>query len=394
MTRPLYLVSLAAFLMMTGLSVIFPVLPFYVRWLSLSEAQAGVLMSAYALASVATSPLWGRFSERYGRRPALLIGLGGFALTFAWFGLGSSFGELLLARVFGGLLAAAAQPAIFAYAADVSSKESRTAAMGVVGAAFGLGIVAGPVLGGLLAPLGLRVPFLVTAAIGLLAMMAVWLLVPESLTEEVRAQTQIRREALERSGLGLRRLAVALLALLVFSFLFQTARMGLESTIGFLIEDRLAGDARSVGLLLGGLGLLAAAVQGGGMRALSRRYSDATLLVVGSACCAVGLFGLALAHGWPSITVASVAIALGGALVTPALSAMLSQVDEAVQGEAQGLNQSAQSLGRVLGPLLFTSLYDVAGTVAPYLVAAVVCALALGMAARGLRVTLRIETPT
>jgi MFS family permease len=385
MTRPLFLVSLAAFLMMTGLSVIFPVLPFYVRWLGLSETQAGLLMGAYALASVASSPLWGRFSERYGRKPALLVGLGGFALTFAWFGLGRSFPELLTARLAGGLLAAAAQPAIFAYAADVSTREDRTAAMGVVGAAFGLGIVAGPVLGGLLAPLGLRIPFLATAAIGLVALVAVGLLVPESQSEEIRARNRARRAELGRRGLGLGRIASGLSAFLLFSFLFQTARMGLESTLGFLVEDRIGGGPRGVGLLLGALGLLAAGVQGGGVRALSRRLGDGALLLAGSALGTGGLLALGLAASWSTIALASTAIAIGGALVLPVQTAMLSRAEESVQGEAQGLNQSAQSLGRVVGPLLFTMLYERSGALLPYAAAAAVAALALALAARGLR---------
>ncbi len=382
MTRPLYLVSLVAFLMMTGLSVIFPVLPFFVRWLEIGEAQAGVLMSAYALASVATSPLWGRFSERYGRKPALLIGLAGFSLTFLWFGLGQSFAELLAARVLGGLLAAAAQPAIFAYAADVSSSEDRTAAMGTVGAAFGLGIVAGPVLGGLLAPLGLRVPFLATAGLGALALAGVARFVPESLTPELRARTAARRAGLASRGLSLPRLFTVLLGLLIFSFLFQTARMGLESTVGFLVDDRLGGDPRSVGLLLGGLGLLAAGMQGGGVRALSRRYSDATLMVAGSTLTAAGLLALGLAQSWPAVALAGGLVALGGALVSPSVSALFSRADESVQGEAQGLNQSAQSLGRVLGPLLFTTLYERAGATIPYSTASAICIAALLLATR------------
>jgi MFS family permease len=127
------------------------------------------------------------------------------------------------------------------------------------------------------------------------------------------------------------------------------------------------------------------------MRALSRRYADATLLVAGSASTAAGLLGLAVADGWPELALASGAIAVGGALVTPALAAALSHQGESAQGEAQGLNQSAQSLGRVAGPLLFTSLYEFAGTVTPYLAACAVCTAALALAARGRRPALRQE---
>lgn len=367
MSSALALVCLAAFLLMLGLSVVFPVLPFFVRSLGMSEFDQGLLISCYALASFLTGPLWGRVSERIGRKPVLCVGLAGFSLAFVLFALGDTFWELVAARTLGGLLAGAAQPAIFAFAADVSTPERRSAAMGMVGAAIGIGVVTGPVLGGLLAPFGLRVPFFTTAAIGAAALVAVVLFVPESLPRGARTSGSAAPRA------GARRVA----PFLGVSLLSQTGRMSLESTVGFLVADRVAGDARAVGLLLGAVGLLAVAVQGGGLRALNRRFSDRALLGAGTALLALGLCALGFAASWPAIFGASALAAVGSAVATPTLLAELSRAAPAAQGEAQGLNSSALSLGRVLGPLLFTALYQASPGALPYLVAGAVVSGAL-----------------
>ena len=380
----LILVAATAFLYLLGLGVLFPVLPYFGRELGLSEFEVGLLAGSYALASVVTAPFWGRFSDRYGRRPALLLGLVGFSLAFGLFGLGTSFWQLLGARLLGGVLAAATQPAIMSYTVDITPPERRNVALGMVGAGFGLGALAGPVVGGLLSDFGYRVPFFATAAIGAFTALAVALFVRESLTPEIREETRRRRALLAGSGLGMRRIAAGLAPFLAFSLLVQTGRSGFESTIGFLVDDRLAGDAASVGFLLGGAGIAAVIVQGGALRGLARRYSDHQLMVAGTLLQVLGLLGLGFAPSWTWLVASALVLAAGSALLTPTFTAVLSRAAEDVQGEAQGLNASAQSLGRAAGPMIFTLLYQQTGTLVPYLGAALLTALGLVLALRGL----------
>lgn len=385
MNLRLALISATAFLFLLGLGVLFPTLPYFVRHLGLSEFEAGMFMGSYALAAVITAPLWGRFSERYGRRPAILIGLLGLSLAFGLFGLGSSFAELLGARILGGLLAGALQPSILAYTADITAPDRRSVALGVVGASFGLGAIAGPVLGGLLNEFyGPRAPFFATAAIGLAAAVAAAVLLPESLTNEIRAANVERRRALASRGVTLRHLAAGLSPFLAYSFLVQAGRTGFESTIGFLVDDRFGGQSIQVGYLLGAVGVVAVLVQGGGLRALARRYSDHSILMAGTAGMVVGLIGVAFAGGWGLMIAASLLFGLGIALLTPTFTAELSRVAEDVQGEAQGLNASAQSLARAFGPLIFTSIYVPPGNAAPYLLGATFGTAALVLAYRKL----------
>ena len=368
---------------MLGLGVLFPVLPYY-RELGLSEFQIGSLMSSYALASVVMAPIWGRFSDRYGRKPAVLIGLVGFSLAFGLFGLGSNFWEWLAARVLGGVLAAAALPSILSYTADVSAPERRNVALGTVGAAIGLGVLLGPAFGGAIARYGLAAPFFLASGIGAFAALAVALLLPESLTPEIRARSAERRRELAAQGLGARRIALALAPFLSYSLLVQTSRTGLESTIGFLVADRLAGGPGQVGLLLAGVGTVAVLVQGGAIRPLGRRFDDHRLMRAGTALQLVGLVALGFAGLWWSVAAAAVLVGAGSALLTPTFTAELSRAAERIQGEAQGLNASAQSLGRALGPLLFTPLYPLGGGRYTYLSAALICGLALLLAWRRL----------
>ncbi len=375
--RQLLLVSGTGFLLMLGLGVLFPVLPYYRDDFGLSELEIGTLMSSYALASVMMAPLWGRFSDRYGRKPALLIGLLGFSLGFGLFALGQTFWQWLGARVLGGVLAAAALPTILSYTADVTPPERRNVALGTVGAAIGLGVLFGPALGGAMTRYGLAAPFFLTSAIGLFAALAVALVLPESLTPEIRAQARLRRQQLAGAGLGTRQLARALAPFLGYSLLVQTGRTGLESTIGFLVDDRLAGGPASVGLLLAGLGMAAVLVQGGGIRLLARRYDDHSVMRAGTAIQMLGLLGLVLAHDWPTVIAAALAVGIGSALLTPTFTAELSRAAERRQGEAQGLNASAQSLGRAIGPLIFTPVYQYVSGGATYALAGAVCALAL-----------------
>ena len=289
--RQLVLVSGTGFLLMLGLGVLFPVLPYY-REFGLSELQIGMLMSSYAFASVVMAPIWGRFSDRFGRKPALLIGLVGFSLGFGLFALASGFWQWLAARTLGGLLAAAALPTILSYTADITPPERRNVALGTVGASIGLGVLFGPAFGGAVAGYGLAAPFVLSSAIGAFAAVAVALLLPESLTPEIREQARERRAELRRAGLGRRRIALGLAPFLSYSLLAQTSRTGLETTVGFLVADRLAGGPAQVGLLLAAAGTVAVLVQGGGLRGLARRFDDHALMRAGTLLQLVGLVGL------------------------------------------------------------------------------------------------------
>ncbi|MCE2390648.1 MAG: MFS transporter [Proteobacteria bacterium] len=372
--------ALAAFWIMAGFGVLFPVLPYFSQQLGLSMWEYAWLLGVYPAVGVLAGPLWGRFSDRFGRRPAIALGLAGFGLSFVLFGLGQGFAELFGARVLGGALGAAALPAVFAYAADVSPPERRSAAMGVVGAALGLGLAFGPALGGALSGYGLRVPFFAAGGIAVLGGLAVWALLPESLTSAVRESQAAHRGRLESRGLTGPRIARALFPYLLVGFLLSMARLAIDVTVAFLVADRLGRGPASVGALLFGLGLLAFALQGGAIRPLVARLGDARVYAAGVVLMGAGLLSVIWVQSWAAVIVSGCLVVSGFALHTPTLTALLSRAAEGVQGEAQGLNASVQSLARFAGPIVFAPLYDWAPW-APFALAAGLCALALAAGA-------------
>jgi len=388
-SRGLILVSATAFLTMMGLGVLFPVIGLFVRSLGYSEASVGVLIAAYAGMSFLFSPLWGRFSERRGRKLSILIGLAGFSVGFALFGLADSYLEFLGARILGGIFAAATLPAIFAYVTDVSTPEKRSMSMGIVGASIGLGVVMGPAFGGLLSHFyGYRTPFFAASALGVLTFVLVAFILPESITPALREEIDRRRKERVAQGHTMGKLALELSPFLIYSFLFATAKMGFESTIAWLIADRFYPGVgveevehlvtMKVGLLLFGIGIVGILVQGGGLRLLLRKYREYQLLVCGTGITAISVAVLGLTSHWGVLLTAAGTLAVGYALSAPTFTALLSLSPKAqgVQGEVQGLSTGSQSLGRVAGPLIFAWLYT-QGIEITYLLAGFLCAIAL-----------------
>jgi multidrug resistance protein len=378
MPRSVGFAALTAFVLMLGLGVLFPVLPFLTRELGISDANAGWLLASYPLASFVASPLWGRFSSARGRKPALVLGLCGYALGFILFGFGQSFAQLLAARVFGGLVSAAALPALFAYVADVTSARERSTGMGALGAGIGLGVTFGPLIGWLTyEAFGLRAPYFVSGAIGLANAGAVALLLPESLTPELRAALLRERDAAP----SLARLAVPLAPFLACGFLTSTARMAVDTTLGFHAQNALGATPRGVAGVLFAMGVTSALVQGGVVRALAGRVSDFALFAAGCALMCAGLAWFGAAASWGAVYAAGIPVAVGFALLAPTLQALLSRAAEDAQGEAQGLAGSATSLSRVVAPLLFTAgLWPSTGAAGTFGVAALLSAAALCVA--------------
>lgn len=386
--RTKLLLFLTIFIAMLGLSVLFPVIGPLGRELKLTPAQIGWFSTAYSLMQFLFSPIWGSRSERLGRRPILVMGLIGFAVSFGLFGLFASLGLggqlggpalfalLVGARVVGGIFSSATLPTAQAMMADLSTEKDRAASMGLIGAAFGLGVVFGPAIGGLLSGISLVAPVYFSAGLAVLTAMAALLTLPET-----RRATEPHENAVNRRTL-LTRGAIPLL--LVVSALSTLASVGMEQTIAFYVQDTLRltpeGTARTVGGMLVVFGLLAAAVQGGAIRPLSRRVAPTPLILLGLAVMGTGMLLIQSAHAYWPITAALALVGVGSAILSPTLSAALSlSAGDGNQGAVAGLNSSALALGRMTGPLLATGLYQHVSIGAPYVVSGAVLLALLGL---------------
>jgi MFS family permease len=380
----------ALFNSILGLSVLFPILAPLGRQLGLAEVEVGALSTAYALMQFIVSPLWGRRSERVGRKPVLLTGVLGFSLSFLLFAAVAELGTrglvrgtplflgLLVSRAVGGTFSSATLPTAQAYVADTTGRDDRTAGMAVIGAAFGLGIIFGPAIGAALSGISLLAPVYFSAALALL----------NALFISARLKEPERRSRAASPELG--PVAVKVWPLLGVAIAVSLASVAMEQTIAFYFQDRLSLSARAtaqaVGIALVFYGVVAVVAQGVIVRRF--RWPPLRLLAGGLPFALAGFAGLVFAHERVALTAALALQGFGQGLAMPGVTAAVSLgVSEDEQGAVAGLNSSAQALGRLLGPLIGTSLYQIRPEY-PYGFSALLLAvvLALLVTSRRLRV--------
>ena len=368
---------LIVFVDLVGFGLIIPLLPFYAERFAASPLQMTMLFATFSLMSMVTAPLWGRLSDRVGRRPVLMASMAAAALAYLWLAFADRLWMLFAARAFAGACAgniAAAQ----AYIADVTSPEKRAKGMGMIGAAFGLGFIIGPVLGGViagndLATADLATPGLIAAGLSFAACLGVILMLPESLSpghaRSTRSRMVTARDALTRPVLA-RLMAVFFLVILAFS--------GMETTFAWWAIAQFGWGPRSIGFVFFYVGVLSALMQGVLIGPLTRRFGEERLMLGGLVLIALGLLVLPFARDLPPLVVALSGLAIGMGALQPSINSLISRragADE--QGEIMGVAQSVGSLSRVLGPLIAGSLFAEFGRGSPYLWGAVLVGGAL-----------------
>lgn len=372
-----------------GFGVIIPLLPFYGEHYGATPAVVGLLMATFSLAQFVAAPMWGRLSDRLGRRPVLIASLAGLAASYVGLAFAHSLTMLFVMRTAGGLMAGNIGVA-FAYAADVTDSSNRARGMGVIGAAFGLGFIFGPAIGGVLAgpdPLNAdyTTPALVAAALSAAALVLALLLLPESLSAEERqrqrdmgagTRRQEFRQTLLSPGLGVL-IALAFLATFVFS--------GLETTFAMWSRRQFGWGPEQNGYLFAFVGLLSALIQGGLIGRLTKRLGERRLVIAGAAALAVGMVMIPLSGSLPLLLVAMAVVGIGFSLTSPALNSLVSlQAGGGTRGGVMGVTRSATTLSRVLGPMWAGALFFWLGRDWPFLVGGVVMT-AVAVIALGLR---------
>lgn len=363
----LSIIFVTVFVDLLGFGIVIPLLPYYAETFHASGFVAGAVVACYSAMQFVFAPLWGRLSDRVGRRPVILISLLASTASYVLFaaanGLGLLFASRLLAGA-GGANIAVAQ----AFIADTTSERDRAKGMGLIGAAFGLGFTFGPAIGGLLAARGHWAPGAAAAVIcGINLLLAFWRL-PESLPlEQRRPRTAAKRShpLFELAG-ALRRPGLALLLALFAAAVFSFATM--ETTLSLLCAGSFHLSATQIYWLFGYMGLLTSLVQGGLIGRLSARLSERRLTVGGCGLLALGLVATPFARPVLYLLLALASLAVGQGIASPTLASLISKASGAgEQGGVLGLSQSLGSLARILGPLWGGLLFDAAGPSAPYL---------------------------
>jgi DHA1 family tetracycline resistance protein-like MFS transporter len=343
-----------------GWGLIIPVMPRLIaqlKHIEINDASAygAWLLFAYAFTQFLCAPLIGNLSDRFGRRPILLCSLLGFGIDYIFLALAPSYGWLFIGRVIAGFTGASFTTAA-AYIADISTAETRAKNFGMIGAAFGLGFIIGPALGGLLAGLGIRAPFYAAAGLCLLNFLYGYFVLPESLDKEHRRAFDWKK-ANPLGSLRFLRKAPTIAGLALCYFLIYLAAMAVQGNWNYFTMYRFHWTEKLVGISLAVVGLLVGVVQAGLTRVVNPKLGNEKSIYVGLILYTLGLILFAFAtQGW-MMFIFLVPYCLGG-IAGPALqSTMAGHVKQNEQGALQGALTSLMSLTTIIGPLIMNNLF-------------------------------------
>lgn len=352
---------------LVGFGIVLPILPLYAERFGAEALSATALVAAFSGAQLVFSPIWGRLSDRVGRKPILVLSLAGTAVASLLTGLAGSLTVLFVARVLDGISGASVSVAQAAVV-DIAPPEQRARLLGLLGAAFGLGFVAGPAIGALAALGGPEIPFFLAAAIA-----AVNAVVAARRLPETHPGRSVDRPMLERIPWDRRGVA----GLVIVSFVGLVAFSGFEATFALFAERRLGLRLASIGALFAAIGLVLVVVQVRVIGPVVDRLGERHTLQVGLASNGIGLAVLAAAHSWALLVPALLCLIVGQGLVTPTLSSLLAgRVGADRRGGVLGVQQAAGGLARVVGPLAAGAAFQHVGTPAPYLAGAALMGVA------------------
>ena len=346
---PLLLIFFTVLIDMIGFGIVIPVLPLYAEHFHATPYEIGWLTGIYSGMQIIFVPILGRLSDRFGRRPILIISLFGTAIGFLIMGWASSLPLLFAARVIDGASGGNISTAQ-AYIADISTPENRSRAMGLIGAAFGIGFTFGPMIGGIMSHISYGAPFYFAAALAALNVVLLYCILPESLSAEYRSQPRHRARLAEIFHHGHGRF----FGMIVATYFFTVTGFAIMTTLFALFTEKHFGfSARETGYLFGFIGIISVILQGGLIGRLIQIFGETNLARTGLLLLAAGLAGLSLVSSISFLLVACAVLAVSNGLTTPTLNGLASQmIDRGWQGRALGLMQSAAAFGRLVGPLL------------------------------------------
>ena len=376
MSRPLLVIFLTIFVNLVGFGIIIPLLPFYATTFGASPLTIGLLFASFSISQLVSAPILGDLSDRWGRRPVLILSLLGTAVSFAMLAVAEGLVMLFAARIVDGLSGGNITTAR-AYIADITPEAERPRAFGLLGAAFGLGFIVGPALGGAFSTISYAAPIWAAAAITLVAMALAWIWLPETVhRSEAGGVSPWRavRELSQRPGLRL---------LLSIDFLYWMSFAVYQTTFALFGARRFGFDATHTGYLFSAFGALGVLVQGGLIGPMAKAFGTRQSLVIGLVCAAIGWGGSALTYSVPVFVAMLIPGAIGIGLCSATLSALVSNAaDSREQGRVQGAAGALESLGRSIGPVWGNAVLQGAGEGAAYGSAAAVLLGAAVMAER------------
>lgn len=379
----------------TGFGIIIPVLPKLIQEftggsVSVAADYGGYLMVAFALAQFIFSPIMGGLSDQYGRRPILLFSLFGLGIDYIFLSFAPTIFWLFIGRIVAGITGASFSTAM-AYIADVSEPEKKAQNFGLVGAAFGVGFILGPVIGGIFSNFGLRVPFMISAGLALVNWLYGYFILPESLAKEKRRNFSWKRANPVGSLLNASKYP-AIVGLLFTLLLLYIASHSVQSNWSYYVIEKFKWDSTMIGYSLGIVGLMVAIVQGGLIRVIVPKIGNKKAIYLGLGLYIIGFTCFAFASNGVMMMIFIIPYCLAG-IGNPAMQSIISnQVPENAQGEIQGIITGLQSLAAIIGPWVASHIFVYfiqSGTPlyfpgAPFIFSAVLTLIGLFIAIRAL----------
>ena len=388
---PLVSILSIVFIDLIGFGMIIPILPLYALRFQATEWQIGLLLASYSFMQFLASPVLGWFSDRYGRKPVLLCSLIGSATGYILMADATSLAMLFLARILAGVAGASVGTAS-AYIADITPPENRSKRIGLIGAAFGIGFVLGPAIGGLLSQWSVIAPFWFAAVLSILNAVLMWIVLPEPDRHAARQRGPVNlKQTFEEAGSWR-------LGIVTITYFIAIAGFAIVTVIYPQVSHRrFELNQSQISFIFVMFGLIGAAIQGGGIGRLVKRFGDVNLAIAGFAIMAISMMMMPLAGSVPLFLLFTAGLAVGNSLSQPTVNAIASKgASAALQGRVLGIVQSAGSLGRVFGPVLAGFLLagdhqrrSVQYGNTPFLAGGIIMAIAFGLAT-----TLRRPAPT
>lgn len=363
--KRLFSIILVVFIDLLGFSLILPLLPYYAETFQANQTVTGILIASYALMQLIGAPILGRLSDRFGRRPVLLVSVFGTFLGFLLLGFANALWMLFASRILDGLTGGNLSVAQ-AYISDVTDEKSRSKGLGMVGAAFGLGFIIGPVTGGLLSQWGYAVPAFAAAAISFINLILIYAWLPESLTDEKRSQMTEKRPAVTLNALLVAFQRPFTGSILITRFFFGLAFAILQTIFGLYALAKFNLTARETGFVLTYVGVLSVIMQGFLVGRLTSRYREDLLISISVVLMGFALLGWAFAPSVLWLYITTTPIALAGGLLNTLLSSTLTKAVAPQEiGGILGLSSAVESSTRIIAPILGGVLLQQVGTWAP-----------------------------
>ena len=379
MRKALWILMSVAFVDMLGFAMIFPLLPFYALRLGGHPWIVGPLVASFSIAQLASSPLWGRVSVRYGRRPVMMIGLGGAGIAYLIFGFANSIWLLFASRIVQGL-GGGTTGVVQAYVSDATNPAQRARGLGWLSASTNAGVMVGPAIGSLASHLGPAAPGIVAASLCAANVLFAWAFLPESKPSHARgAKTGIRTAVLR----VIQHPAAPQPRLIWIYAVGMGAFASLSAVVALYLKSRFGVTEHTIGYFFLYMGLLAVVLRAVIIGWLVDRFGETRVMRAGTVTLALGMLLYPLPRSIPVMGLVLALVPIGTALLFPAVTALVShETDPAEVGQTMGVQQAFGGVARVVGPMWATPVFQLLGPAFPFLIASVIVAVTGLMAFR------------